>query len=580
VRDSDTFQRTTISNNPGNDAPRAIFNISSSHLEMFIGAILTTNANRSVRLMESISRFLHHIDYRPHQHDLEYMSRYFLLCTLLKYVLVEGIEPHQAVTLCNNPYYNVEMQVCLTNIKNGPIYSDEYLRIISDFVHTRLNYIYLWENSQDVVNLMTSIQSGTLDSVEYACEQAEDLLSRMYHRIRKRKASIAHVEGYGSDNEVWLQKAIHQRDIALKPGNRLQTGVQLLNSMLKGGLQRTRHYLLIMETGTGKSAFGLMLLYWILMYNRGIETSDPTRRPCILYLSHENLPGETLERELSFLRGEDVDISDLSNEDLLKFMQLKNELFGNPTDHATIHYEVRYFPVNTLSPEDVEMLIDEVEASHQYEVIGVINDYSKRMKYNGQYTDERGRLGGIVDSCKSIANTRNIFWWDFMQIRRFTMEKLESFNSAQQLGQVTQMNKTDVGESSLMIDNTDFAFAGTREIDGAGDKWMGLKILKWRGQDPDTVSFYQPFYPNSGMRLVEDIHRLQGPIGLLTQNNRGAIHNALVDNRFKPDKDSLPEYAGPQAKHPHQYTPSRTRAQTSSPEAIENGRMAAGKILL
>lgn len=534
-----------------NGVARPVFNVSSKHLDMFISVILTQNTNRSVRLLNMVCKFLHFVDYRRHQHDLEYMARYFLLCKLLDYVLTHGLDARQAVGLCNNEYYNAEIQRCLNNIGSAQC-SDQYLYIIEHYIQVRMNYIYLWENASKLRGMLDAIENGTLESVEETCEQAEALLSSLYYRIRRRARTSAHMEGYGSDNEHWLLRARAQRDAALRPGNRIRTSIKLLNEMLNGGFQRTRHYLFIIETGKGKSAFGLMMMYWAMMCNRGIQATDPTKRPMVLYLSYENLPGETLERELSFLYGRDVDISTQTDDDLMHCLKIRNELFGNPEDPSTLLYDIRYYPVNTFSPEDIDMLIEELQTTQNVEVVAVINDYSKRMRFNGTYTDERSRLGGIVDANKAIANQRNIVFIDFMQITRFAIQKVEQYQQTQQLGQVLKLEKTDIGESSLMGDNSDFVFVGTRELDSNGDMWMGIKKAKWRGMDSNVRAIYQPFYPGSGMRLVEDVNS-PSPAGIVVQSRDGVLASNLADRKFRAvDTESLPNYAGPQAKHPHQ----------------------------
>lgn len=544
------------------NSDRGLFVVTPNHLDMFLGLLLSRNRNVSTSMIKSLSNFLNYIDLKPYSNDIEFMGRYYLISKMLCKILKDGLGAEQSIMWIKDSVYDQVMGKAIADVKNSHEYSDEYIQVIYSFIETRLKYIYLWEQSGRLYDLLTKIRSGTIDDIDSVCEETEELLMALHQRIKRRRMMPAHAEGYSMNNEIWMQRLRHEHEMSLRPGNQVKTGLKYLNAILGGGWERSRYYLTIMETGKGKSGFGLMNALWAPMFNRGIETMDPTKSAAVVHISHENLPGQTIRRELSFIYGRDIDIRLLTQENLQEAYRIKNQLYGDPSEHDTVKYFMCYFPANTCSPEDVSNLIDDIESRNNVEVIGVVNDYSKKMRCGRkQVFDERSKLGHIVDDCKSIASLKNLFWLDFMQLRRYSIEKVEEYARTQQLGQLAHLHKTDIGESSLMVDNSDVVLIGTREFDEQGGQWMGIKSAKNRDIAPSVTGFYQPFYPNSNMRLVEDIY-MDKPAGIVALDRSGAnqISSSLKENPNMSSsriKNAVPDFAGPNTQHPHRYTPER-----------------------
>ena len=107
---------------------------------------------------------------------------------------------------------------------------------------------------------------------------------------------------------------------------KLTTGMQGFNQLIGGGFENTRVYLLLGITGVGKSMTLINLAYQLKKYNKGYKTKDPTKRPCIVYLTQENTVTETIQRLFQICTGEEFAKQE-SPEAAINKLRVEGELY-------------------------------------------------------------------------------------------------------------------------------------------------------------------------------------------------------------------------------------------------------------
>jgi hypothetical protein len=245
----------------------------------------------------------------------------------------------------------------------------------------------------------------------------------------------------------------------------------------------------------GKSGLLLNIALWGKKYNKNVTTKDPTKKPCVLYLSMENSIDETIERLWSHYVGEEVEIRDYSSKEALEMLSKAG--FNNDG----ISLVIKYRPNRSINTADLDAMIDDL-AMEGYEVVMLVQDYIKRIRSINSHPDLRLELGAVVDEFAVIAKDRGIPIVTASQLNREAFRIVENAegkksNLAKQLG------ASQAGESMLMIENADFAFIQAREYKQSTEKtYLTLKRIAGRGKDTSFNYFAHPFI--NGMKLDED----------------------------------------------------------------------------
>ena len=167
-----------------------------------------------------------------------------------------------------------------------------------------------------------------------------------------------------------------------------------LNILLAGGFQSDRTYCIFGLQGEGKSSTLVNLAYQIKMYNRSYKCKDPTKTPCVVYLTMEDHPKETLSRQFSMV----TEQGSLIDHDVNESMQLMRQGGLAVTPDNPIDIVVKYKPNESVDTSYIYDLVDDLEEAG-YEVICVILDYLNRIRSVNRFTasEERLRLGAVTN---------------------------------------------------------------------------------------------------------------------------------------------------------------------------------------
>ena len=393
------------------------------------------------------------------------------------------------------------------------VVDDTAIEYINEYVEKRLTYFYLFENKTKLKNAIEILEnSDSMEDVNLEFEQIIFKLNKDIQNskaVRKDAATDFCLAGGTDMNKNKNLEAMTKTTIddLNNPSNHIKTGVKSLNAMLGGGWENGRAYLAYAPPKSWKSGLLMNAGIHACKYNLFVP-KDPTKIPCVLYVTMENTSKETIKRIFSHITGEDI--KDYNYADAVKI--INDYIIGD----RNITFEIRYRKTKSISTTDLDAMIDEL-ALEGKEVVFLIQDYLKRIRSSENNPDLRLELGESTNDFCSIARTRDIPVLSAMQINRVGISKIEAAMALNRGNLAKIIDKSDAGESALPLENVDYAFAISPEDDLAtGERFLGFKLWVSRVETTGPQFFLQKF--ENGMKLHEDINE-QGSTSVESLSN-------------------------------------------------------------
>ena len=399
-----------------------------------------------------------------------------------------------------------------------------------DHVKSRLDTfgsIQLAELSNNEVNYVNDTISNMLDNIIFARNigQYEDISRRFNEAGPNDKPKIVNEwkELVSSSSNAIRQNKIDKTDdemYSLQPGvfedyvrythadlssvsNKLSTGIINLNAILNGGLQADRTYCIFGLQGEGKSSTLVDLAIQIKRYNKNYICKDLTKKPCVIYLTMEDHPKETLSRQFSMVtqKGQITDFEVNETIEMMRHSGLE------VTQEDPIDIIVKYKPNESVDTSYIYDLIDDL-SDMGYECICVILDYLNRIRSINRFnaSEERLRLGAVVNELKTIATDLHIPIITAAQFNREANARIDEARNNGGNDLVQMLGRNNIAESMKILDNLDGAFLIVPEMSNSGHKYLGIKLAKsrWRSNFNKNI-IHHPYVDNVSMKLVEDI---------------------------------------------------------------------------
>ena len=332
-----------------------------------------------------------------------------------------------------------------------------------------------------------------------------------------------------TDSDVFIRTMGNVYDRLHNPSTKLKTGMQAFNNIISGGFENGRIYLLFGLPGEGKSMTMLNLALQLKKFNKGYQPKDPTKRPCIVYLTMENSLEETIERAHGILVAKDFDRR-LSLEEMTE--QFKNSGFA-VTDDDPVDIVIKYIPANTVDTDYVYALYDELADSNK-EVICMVQDYIKRIKcrdFDILGKDPYMALGSVVDEFKQFAIDKDIPVITASQLNREAAKAIDEGRKISRNNLVECVGRNNIGESIKILENIDSGIIIIPEKDAADNPYMGFSLIKSRYGTNAPKRFYHPFNPEKPVELLCDegcttpVHRLTMTDLSLAAQNAESVRN-------------------------------------------------------
>ena len=298
-------------------------------------------------------------------------------------------------------------------------------------------------------------------------------------------------------------KDIHK--YVTSPSFKLVTGIQGLNAMFGGGLEKGNVYAFFGLPGEGKTVTLENMLYQIWKYNRGYQCTDKTKKPCIVLLTMENFVRQTVCALYHILtKGKNLKDCKTADEAIEEF---KKHAFEFDEDNEnSIEIIIKYKPVNSVTTEYLYKIVEDLE-DEGFECIAFLQDYVKRIMPVNYTGDSFQDLGNVINDFKTFAMLKHLPFLTASQLNREAAKLIDEGRNANRNDLIKKLGRANIGESNRIDENLDCTIFIAPEIGANGKKYMGFKLSKHRYEIyTDKLSIYQPFISNDSIAMVEDIY--------------------------------------------------------------------------
>ena len=370
---------------------------------------------------------------------------------------------------------------------------------VNQSISDALNCAVMQNGMQELKRLTTEYDMGDYASKAAMAGSIENCVANLHNSFRSNKPIEDDNNSFCFSQATLKDKIFNLYDTLTEPGRFLLSQMQGFNLMLGGGLESTRFYLLLGISGIGKSLTMLNLAIQIRNENRFYETKDPTKKPTILFLTQENTTAETVDRLFKIVTNGKGITTYNSREDV--YNALVNEGHMIITDEYNIDIDIVYRPDRSINTDDVRDMIDDF-AENGKEVICIFQDHIKRIRSRENITDIRLELGMVVNELKNIGIEYDIPVVSVSHLNRDASSIVEMGSNSNAVDLTRQLGRSNVGESMLMIDNSDAVIIIGKEYDGEGAEYIAFNLDKLR-YAPEQLN-YILYKLDNGLRLETD----------------------------------------------------------------------------
>ena len=463
--------------------------------------------NRSIRTkgyanIETLINLINMEDYKT-ESDIERLDFIrFGLDARIRYGLVNGAQVRDYI-FSNDVNHAGNYNINIQEMSNKDVtYVDETVTNLLDSASFAA-YIHSFDNfGKDFDNANSYQKKQIIDAWKEQIATCSTMIRN--NKINKAEEEFVSLregifEDYAKDTHAYISNS----------SSRLSTGMYAMNCLLGGGFENGRVYGFFGLQGEGKSTTLLNFATQIKDFNKKYKTKDPTKKPAVVYLTLENTKRETFTRLFSMSTGKGRMI-DYDAEDSIKMMR---ESGLKVTDDNPIDIIIKYKPSNTVTTAYLYELADEL-AEYNYEVICYIVDYINVIRSVESFSasEERLRLGAVINEFKTIASTMDIPILTAGQLNRDANKKVDELRDKGNLNLLGAIDRSNLGESMLILNNLDAAFIITPSmIRSTNEKYLSIKLVKQRytpNIKPLNYSYgvYHPYDSIDGIKLVNDVN--------------------------------------------------------------------------
>lgn len=496
----------SITTNHSNEPVRVLTQKLSYVLLDLICSYLISD-NRSIRTkgyanIETLISLINMEDYKT-ESDIERLDFIrFGLDARIRYGLVNGAQVRDYI-FSNDVNHAGNYNINIQEMSNKDVtYVDETVTNLLDSASFAA-YIHSFDNfGKDFDNANSYQKKQIIDAWKEQIATCSTMIRN--NKINKAEEEFVSLregifEDYAKDTHAYISNS----------SSRLATGMYAMNCLLGGGFENGRVYGFFGLQGEGKSTTLLNFATQIKDFNRKYKTKDPTKKPAVVYLTLENTKRETFTRLFSMSTGKGRMI-DYDAEDSIKMMR---ESGLKVTDDNPIDIIIKYKPSNTVTTAYLYELADEL-AEYNYEVICYIVDYINVIRSVEPFSasEERLRLGAIINEFKTIASTMDIPILTAGQLNREANKKVDELRDKGNLNLLGAIDRSNLGESMLILNNLDAAFIITPSmVKSTNEKYLSIKLVKQRytpNIKPLNYSYgvYHPYDSIDGIKLVNDVN--------------------------------------------------------------------------
>jgi hypothetical protein len=473
-------------------------NLDLSSLNLICNYVLTENRNIKRMHFVNLRNFMEMLDMEKFSNDQEKYKRIVFIKRGIEARLDKNLQDRMLImTYINGGILDNDM-LDMSNITDMSNFEIDY---VTETISNGIKYAFIYESADYILDLFTRFKSADYQSIGQVSEEIEQAIATLNTQFRKAKVETSSDRTFSLTDETLKAVVVDAWNEVTSSYRKLTTGMQGFNQLIGGGFENTRVYLLLGLTGVGKSMTLVNLAYQLKKYNKGYKTKDPTKRPCIVYLTMENTVVETIQRLFQICTGEEF-AKQNSPEEALEKMRVEGELYL--TDESPIDIIIKFKPNKSEDTSYLYTLVEDLE-DEGYETIALLQDHAKRIRSTERNPDVRLELGDVINEFKTFAMIKDIPVISNSHLNRDGARVIDS-NAGKSKADLTRLlGKSNIGESLLMLDNVDFACIINNEYDNENRKWMIFKQIKTRIK---VMRDYicQPFDLENDIKLIEDYY--------------------------------------------------------------------------
>ena len=477
-------------------------NLDGSLLEMYANYAISENGNIHFSMINNLYRLLLMVSDTPISMNERSMALKRFTISVLKAKIERHIVNKQALL-------SIGLGEC--GIRPDLLSADSFKELGDGEVEwvedTILNYVNLTTVNNAVREMQDICQDYiTSDPTEKIAKAKEVQImnDELHTQFRRNAMNLDNQDDRFtlSDMNQSVDRTISEMN---KPSYSLATGIQAFNDILGGGAKGGKCYCLFGLPGEGKTVTILNLLYQMKVSNKSYVCRDKTKRPALVLLTMENKVADIIATLFSIVTG-NGDIAEYTTEDAIKIMNSRG--LGVTPDNP-IEIIVRYKPVNSISTSYCYTLIEDLK-DEGYETIGFFLDYVMRIKPEQWDSEERFRLGNVINDLCNLAKYYNIPVITASQLNRNAAAIIDDCRDSNKMNIVRKMGRSLIGESIQIDQNVDASIYLAPEYttgpNGEDIKWMGIKLGKHRYPIfTEQTVFYIPFMQGSQVSFEMDL---------------------------------------------------------------------------
>lgn len=405
------------------------------------------------------------------------------------------------------------------------------IKFVNSTIEACISYLNISNHSPKFIELLSDIENNKSNAkVHDLIEQFNELVNDYSNKLRTIQTTISEDPDFMlSDKEL----DIFIDDYIFKCENmseKIITGVKEINSLIGGGFDRERCYVLAGLAGMGKSMVALNFILQIIKYNKNFKTLDKTKTPCIVLITQENTTRETIERFLEILGCKNPTKITSSNE-FKEYLYSSGILIQSEDDSNKYEVQlcIKYIREGTVDTNFLYTLYDEYY-QRGYEIVMIFQDHIKKMRsalYKG--SELRLELGSIVNEYKTFATLKKCSVLTITHLNRAADSKIQDALNKGSTDPLKDVGRDAIGESYLVIDNSDCCLFMHKTYDANNEPFMCFNRVKERFKVDPFKKYIA--HPISGPNLIPDLELKQSLSKMSTSSESVQNHFNVTFNK-------------------------------------------------
>lgn len=475
------------------------YNFDINVLELMCSYVLSENAHITRSHLINMRNLFDTIDLTIYENDQEKLKRIRFIRRGLTARLVENLRnPVLILTYINGGIVDGDL-----DIDQFAQMSNPELAFINETVSGALRCTFIENDIHKIMDISTRYLAEDYRYRDAIVKEYEQFIKESNSKFRRVKAETLNDTVFTLEPGKFENVVADIWDKVTSPSRGLVTGMHGLNEMLGGWFEATRFYLFLGLSGAGKSLVLLNLALQMKKANKGFMAKDPTKTPTILLLTQENDVAETVQRLFSIVTG--AKMGEFSKEEAIAALRANGELMLSGDNN--INFQIIFRPDRSIDTGDLYSIIEDLE-DDGYEVVALFQDHIKKIRSAYKQADLRLELGDVVNEMKILAQLKEIPVISVSHLNRDASRTIDEGARGNKADLTRTLGRSNVGESMLMIDNSDWVCIVNGEYDQEGNKYMAFKVVKMRYAAMTRDCIFHPFAKENQIKLIEDIYSL------------------------------------------------------------------------